>query len=91
LLACGGQALDHLWLRRGLDDQAKRVPSIPVPDLVARLVALLDPIVPGRPHELGRRRLVSSEKAQRTLGWTRRPVTETVLDTARSLRAGNLV
>jgi hypothetical protein len=41
-------------LRRGLDDEAKRVPSIPVPDLVARLVALLDPIVRGRPHELGR-------------------------------------
>jgi hypothetical protein len=48
LLACGREALDHLWLRRELDDEAKRVPSIPVPDLVARTVAPFDPIVRGQ-------------------------------------------
>ena len=31
------------------------------------------------------------EKAKRVLGWTPRPVTETVLDTARSLQASGLV
>lgn len=36
-------------------------------------------------------REVSAEKAQRVLGWTPRPITETVLDNARSLQAGGLV
>jgi dihydroflavonol-4-reductase len=78
-------------LKQGLGDKAKKVPSIPVPDFVARIVALFDPIVRGRLFELGKRRPVSSEKARRMLGWTPRPVTETVLDTARSLQASNLV
>ncbi len=78
-------------LKQGLDDKAKKVPSIPVPDFVARMVALFDPIVRGRLYELGKRRPVSSEKARRMLGWTPRPVTETLLDTAQSLQAGNLV
>ena len=78
-------------LKQGLGDKAKKVPSIPVPDFVARIVALFDPIVRGRLFELGKRRPVSSEKARRMLGWTPRAVTETVLDTARSLQASNLV
>ena len=77
-------------LKQGLGDQAKKVPSIPVPDFVARMVALFDPIVRGRLYELGKRRPVSSEKARRVLGWTPRPITETVLDTARSLQASDL-
>lgn len=59
-------------------------------DFVARLVALFDPIVRGRLYEMGKRRPVSSEKAKRVLGWTPRPITETVLDTARSLQASGL-
>ena len=78
-------------LKQGLRDKAKKVPSIPAPDFVARIVALFDPIVRGRLFELGKRRPVSPEKARRVLGWTPRPVTETVLDTARSLQASNLV
>jgi len=78
-------------LKQGLGDQAKKVPSIPVPDFVARLAALFDPIVRGRLYELGKKRPVSSAKAKRVLGWTPRPITETVLDTARSLQAGGLV
>ena len=78
-------------LKQGLGDKAKKVPSIPVPDFVARMAALFDPIVRGRLYELGKRRPVSSEKARRMLGWTPRAVTETVLDTARSLQASNLV
>ena len=89
---------DFYWLsdvakmvKQGLGDKAKKVPSIPVPDFVARMAALFDSFVRGRLYELGKKRPVSSEKAQRMLGWTPRPVTETVLDTARSLRAGNLI
>jgi dihydroflavonol-4-reductase len=78
-------------LKQGLGDKAKMVPSISVPDFVARVVALFDPIVKARLYELGKRRLVSSEKARRMFDWTSRPVTETVLDTARSLQASDLV
>jgi dihydroflavonol-4-reductase len=78
-------------LKQGLGDKAKKVPFIPVPDFVARMAALFDPIVRGRLYELGKRRPVSSEKAKRALGWTPRPITETVLDTARSLQASGLV
>ena len=78
-------------LKRGLGDDAKKVPSIRVPDFVARVVALFDPIVRGRLYELGKRRPVSSEKARRMFDWKSRPVTETVLDTARSLQASDLV
>jgi dihydroflavonol-4-reductase len=78
-------------LKQELGDKAKKVPSITVPDFVARMAALFDPIVRGRLYELGKRRPVSSEKAKRVLGWTPRPVTETVLDTARSLQASGLV
>lgn len=78
-------------IKQGLGDEAKKVPFISVPDFVARVVALFDPIVRGRLYELGKRRLVSSEKARRMFDWTSRPVTETVLDTARSLQASHLV
>jgi dihydroflavonol-4-reductase len=78
-------------LKQGLGDKAKKVPSIPVPDFVARMAALFDPIVRGRLFELGKKRPVSSENAKRVLGWTPRPVRETVLDTARSLQASGLV
>jgi dihydroflavonol-4-reductase len=78
-------------LKQGLGDEAKKVPFISVPDFVARVVALFDPIVRGRLYELGKRRPVSSEKARRMFDWKSRPVTETVLDTARSLQASDLV
>jgi hypothetical protein len=82
---------DECHPRQGLGDKAKKVPSIPVPDFVARMAALFDPIVRGRLYEPGKRRPVSSEKAREMLRWMPRPVTTTVLDTARSLQAANLV
>jgi dihydroflavonol-4-reductase len=78
-------------LKLGLGDKAKKVPSVSVPDFATRIVALFDPIVKARLYELGKRRLVSSEKARRMFDWTSRPVTETVLDTAQGLQASDLV
>jgi dihydroflavonol-4-reductase len=77
-------------LKQGLGDKARKVPSIPVPDFLIRVVAIFDPVARGRLYELGKPRKVSSEKARRTLGWTTRPARETVLDTARSLQAQSL-
>jgi nucleoside-diphosphate-sugar epimerase len=78
-------------LKQGLGEEAKKVPFISVPNFVARVAALFDPIVRGRLYELGKRRLVSSEKARRMFDWTSRPFAETVLDTARRLQASRLV
>jgi nucleoside-diphosphate-sugar epimerase len=50
-------------------------------------MAIFDPVVRARLYELGKRRVVSSEKARRVLGWTTRPAAETLIDTAKSLQA----
>ena len=78
-------------LKEGLGDKARKVPSISIPDFLVRLFAIFDPIVRGQLFNLGKRRLVSSDKARRMLGWTTRPTRETILDTARSLQAQGLV
>jgi dihydroflavonol-4-reductase len=89
---------DFLWmkdmaiiLKQGLGDKARKVPSISLPDFLVRLFAIFDPVVRGRLFELGKRRLVSSDKARRMLGWTTRPTRETILETARSLQSQGLV
>jgi dihydroflavonol-4-reductase len=78
-------------LKQGSGVKALRVPSISVANILVRVIAIFDPVVRGRLYELGKPRQVSSEKARRMLGWTTRPVPETVLDTARSLQAQGLV
>jgi dihydroflavonol-4-reductase len=89
---------DFLWmkdmaiiLKQGLGDKACKVPSISLPDFLVRLFAIFDPVVRGRLFELGKRRLVSSDKARRMLGWTTRPTRETILDAATSLQAQGIV
>ena len=77
-------------LKQGLGDKARKVPSISVPDFLVRLIGIFDPVARGRLYELGKRRPVSSEKARRMLGWTTRPVPETILDAAKSLQAQGL-
>ena len=78
-------------LKQGLGDKARKVPSISIPDFLVRLFSVFDPVLRTRLFELGKCRLVSSDKARRMLGWTTRPVPETILDTARSLQAQGLV
>ena len=75
-------------LKQGLGDKARKVPSISIPDFFVRLFAVFDPVLRTRLFELGKRRSVFSDKARRELGWTTRPVPETILDTARSLHPG---
>ena len=74
-------------LKEGLGDKARNVPTMSIPDILLRMVAVFDPVARGRLYELGKQRRVSSEKARRMLGWTTRPIQETILDTARSLQA----
>jgi nucleoside-diphosphate-sugar epimerase len=78
-------------LKQGLGDKARKVPSISIPDFAVRLFAVFDPVVRTQLFNLGKRRLVSSDKARRELGWTTRPVPETIVDAAKSLQAQRLV
>lgn len=78
-------------LKQELGDKARNVPSISIPDFLVRILAKFDPVLRGRLFDLGKKRLVSSDKARRVLGWTTRPTRQTIVDTAKSLLAQNLV
>lgn len=73
------------YLREGLGNDARRVPTRPLPTLLMRAVALFDAQVRGVLPELGKRKNGSNEKARRLLGWAPRSPKEAVLATAQSL------
>jgi dihydroflavonol-4-reductase len=72
-------------LRANLGDAARNVPTRTLPNFVVRLLARFRPelrsIMPG----LGRKNRHTTAKAERVLGWQRRPVDDTIVDCARSL------
>ena len=72
-------------LRERLGDAAAKVPHRKVPNFVVRAMARFDPGLRSVTGDLGRRTDYSIEKAKRILGWTPRPVEQTVVDCARSL------
>jgi nucleoside-diphosphate-sugar epimerase len=72
-------------LRRRLGPAAAKVPKRSVPDFVVRAIGIFDPGVRSISGQLGERVEMSSEKAQSRLGWSPRPVEETIVDCAQSL------
>lgn len=83
---------DELWIRdlarilaTEFNDRGFRVPTATVPDWLIRLIARFDRSLRVVVDFLGRRELLSSAKARRELGWTTRPVRQTIMDTATSL------
>lgn len=87
-------AANYVWiadlatlLRARLGKDAAKVPTRKVPDFVIRLAGLFDKDLGSVATSLGRKHDFSSQKAQRILGWTPRPLEETILDCARSLIA----
>ena len=89
---------DFMWmadiskeLRARLGDKASKVPTRQLPDILLRLASISDPALRAVTPELGRRISFTSAKAQRVLGWTPRPGTETVVDCATSLITANAV
>lgn len=74
-------------LRNGLGEAAAKVPKRGVPDLLVRTMGLFDPGVRSVTGQLGRKSVYSSEKAQSLLGWSPRPVEETIVDCAQSMIA----
>jgi nucleoside-diphosphate-sugar epimerase len=70
-------------LRERLGDEARKVPTRVAPNLLIRALALFDGSLRSVAGDLGRRSWVSSEKARTTLGWTPRPVEDSIEDCAR--------
>lgn len=78
-------------LRQQLGDQARRVPTRKLPDLVVRVAALFDPLLRTAVSELGAERHTDPGHARDVLGWVARPVEQTLIDTAKSLIERGLV
>jgi dihydroflavonol-4-reductase len=72
-------------LRARLGDAAKKVPTRVAPNMLIRALALFDGSLRSVVGDLGKESWVSSEKARTTLGWTTRPVEDSIEDCARSL------
>ncbi|WP_433685080.1 NAD-dependent epimerase/dehydratase family protein [Nocardia sp. CA-119907] len=92
---CAGE---HVWmaemgrlLAEEFGPRGFRVPTRVVPDVVVRAIALFDKGIRLTLPTLGRTERLSSEKARSELGWSMRPVRETVLDTAESLLQHGIV
>jgi dihydroflavonol-4-reductase len=77
-------------LKAELGAEAAKVPTRKVPDFVLRLAALFDKDLGAVVGGLGKRHDFTSAKAQTLLGWKPRSITETVVDTARSLIAAGI-
>ena len=74
-------------LRERLGEDAAKAPTRSVPNLVVRAMALFDPGVRSILGQLGKRTRLSSEKARTQLGWSPRPLEDSIADCARSLLA----
>jgi dihydroflavonol-4-reductase len=72
-------------LRERLGDRAKKVPTRNIPNFLVRTMALFDPGIRSVVGGLGKRSELSSEKARSKLGWTPRPLEDSITETAESL------
>lgn len=92
----GGQRFiavaEFLWmaevaaiLRRKLGDDAAKVPTRGVPNLAVRAMALFDPGIRSITNQLGKKLTYSSAKAETTLGWSTRPLEQTIAETGSSM------
>jgi nucleoside-diphosphate-sugar epimerase len=72
-------------LRDHLGEAAAKVPTRTVPNLLVRAMGLFDPSVRSVVSDLGKKVELSSEKASARLGWSPRPVEQTIVECAQSL------
>jgi nucleoside-diphosphate-sugar epimerase len=73
---------------RELGPDAAKVPTRTLPNTLVRLVARFDPGLRSVIGDLGQRTDYCTDKAKKLLGWSPRPIEQTVHDTARGLLAG---
>jgi nucleoside-diphosphate-sugar epimerase len=72
-------------LRDRLGERASKVPTRTIPDFVVRGMALFDGGIRSIIGGLGKKSELSSERARTTLGWTPRPIEDTIAETGESL------
>ncbi len=78
-------------LEARLGDQAKRVPTRKMPNVIIRLIALFNVRTGDLVPLLGKARNAPNAKAQRMFGWTPRSWEDAVIATAESLLKLGLV
>jgi dihydroflavonol-4-reductase len=78
-------------LRAELGPEARKVTTRNVPDWLVRIVARFNPLARAVVGELGSVRNQDATHAKTVLGWTPRPVEQSIVDTARSLIALGIV
>jgi len=72
-------------LRERMGDAAAKVPTRKIPNFVVRGMAMFDPSVRSIVGQLGKKTELSSESAKTGLGWSPRPIDETIVECAQSL------
>ena len=78
-------------MKANLGPAGARIPTRELPNFMVRLVAMFDPAVKVISAELGKYKNATSAKAERLLGWKPRPVEESLVATAVSLRDQGLL
>jgi dihydroflavonol-4-reductase len=81
---CAGENLWMLDMARILSSKY-RVPTRPVPYWALWVLGRFDGEIRSLLSAIGKREMVSADKARQELGWEMRPVSESLLDTAASL------
>jgi nucleoside-diphosphate-sugar epimerase len=72
-------------LRERLGERASKVPTRIAPDLLVRAMAMFDGGIRSFKSSLGKRTEFRTTKAQDVLGWSPRPIEETIAESAESL------
>jgi dihydroflavonol-4-reductase len=72
-------------LRERLGDEASKVPTRTIPNLLVRGMALFDGGIRSVVGALGKRTDLSSERARSVLGWSPRAIEDTIAETGQSL------
>ncbi len=72
-------------LRAHLGNEARRVPTLRLPDFLVRVAALFDPVMRQVTGELSKPKTMNAGHALTKLDWKTRPIKDSVVDTARSL------
>ena len=72
-------------LRDRLGDDARKVPRRRIPDLVVRAMARFDPGIRSVAGDLGKKVTYAADKANHRLGWSPRPIEDTIVECAQSL------
>jgi dihydroflavonol-4-reductase len=79
--------LDIANALRSLGDAARKVPAREIPDWLVRIAALRDPAIKQTLPELGKRKYMTGDKAERVLQWSPRPPADAIVATGKSLAA----